>query len=1214
VGNLTLGDFLSRAALLDVDPEGDIDKTAAAIRLYNPGYQADADERDLVLLPTEGIQDLKPSSRETLARYAALNQSMLNKYGTTDQKVTVATGHRRGETLPETQDENAFASVASRDAVSNFDTLSGGTPANAKLGSFFGTENFKLSDIIVKTGPIDKTLQTPEGPFDGNDVLRVQHETDTGALIANNLTDAVDEVLDSTNRYSPNEDASPYIKDKTSTVENEAYSKGLWSVQTGKGDRSKIIQDGFGKFDPNAPGITVDQLRIMAFQTLINASGHKNLMDPDMIEIGFIADLAALIPSLPQIGLGTVRNRLCRIVGTDKVDMTNDDGNVFGTLGISQAADDILLVVDDSGILGITSDGGEIEGLSAPRNGMTYGTMNSFVEPFDGPMPMGMLLMTLYGVLVFGIISALMENAMAGATSSTENPLNMHDPESPKELTLGSSKRRGSEMGDLLMSLYGIHKPDSNYAKAVIRGIMAFYGIPFSPKDLGGPQVWQQIVDVAINLALAPGYYATVTKQVLRDFEQIVTASTDFANNMSVTGVMTSIFRLIESLFSSQTFRFINIMVQIGDIVYKSNFEYGEKAHAGAQIIQYSRENQNKLLNPRARMSSQTRFHLDGGWVGKYNLYTYGSLLLPNPINPDRFYTKGDLVIGTNSTESEADGVTKLSDKAVASKAPGLKFIRTDPEKPRISAEDVKIIEQAIDQEYMPFTIHDLRTNEIIALPAFVQSVTDNFSADYGESHGFGRTDPVMTYNKTARQISLEFRVAAMSKEDQKYMWFLVNKMVTMLYPQRSLGRMRTYEGDKKGFIQPFSQVPTASPLVRIRLGDLLASNYSSNGLSRLFGWPSFFSTNLKGDPRTQAIKDFTKEGSEQAASYKMQQAKVFSNAWAKGQTSGIVHLKPGTKFKCSPPDNPMSDPGNGPTFMIANSLPYVPVKVVGTVQESYNEASANPDHSGIDASDAAAKKTVATYYKVEIDFSKSPIKDVSYGAVAVGGKALRRHLGKSKPSLPVTAFVSITSARESGVQQDPKEFDKAWKELADKAGRATDSIEDFTAFMDPKKNAIVRSFESTAGRGLAGFITSLSLDYDQAQWEISPGQRGPMTALISMDFAPVHDLPLGLDYRGRMFGAAMPVGLAHTSPYDTLIPEAADDESQMPSTIQQAVLQTDAMDSYDDNEGGKEDTADKSTPMPPAPGMPGTGNPALIGAAIAGTVSLGSAAIKEVL
>ena len=158
----------------------------------------------------------------------------------------------------------------------------------------------------------------------------------------------------------------------------------------------------------------------------------------------------------------------------------------------------------------------------------------------------------------------------------------------------------------------------------------------------------------------------------------------------------------------------------------------------------------------------------------------------------------------------------------ISNDEPGLKWIRTEAEKPRISKEDVKLIEAALDQEYMPFYIHDVRTNEIIALPAFITQVSDSFSADYTDSQGYGRTDPVKIYKSTERSIDLTFKVAAMSREDHKYMWFLLNKLVSMLYPQRSLGRKRLFEDDKKGFIQPFSQVPTASPLVRIRLGDLI--------------------------------------------------------------------------------------------------------------------------------------------------------------------------------------------------------------------------------------------------------------------------------------------------------------------------------------------------------------------------------------------------------
>ena len=56
-----------------------------------------------------------------------------------------------------------------------------------------------------------------------------------------------------------------------------------------------------------------------------------------------------------------------------------------------------------------------------------------------------------------------------------------------------------------------------------------------------------------------------------------------------------------------------------------------------------------------------------------------------------------------------------------------------------------------------------------------------------------------------------------------------------MCYPQWSRGRKMTNGEDDK-FIQPFSQIPTASPMIRVRIGDMVKSNYSKYGLMRAFG------------------------------------------------------------------------------------------------------------------------------------------------------------------------------------------------------------------------------------------------------------------------------------------------------------------------------------------------------------------------------------------
>ena len=83
--------------------------------------------------------------------------------------------------------------------------------------------------------------------------------------------------------------------------------------------------------------------------------------------------------------------------------------------------------------------------------------------------------------------------------------------------------------------------------------------------------------------------------------------------------------------------------------------------------------------------------------------------------------------------------------------------------------------------------------------------------------------------------------------------------------------------------------------------------------------------------------------------------------------------------------------------------------------------------------------------------------------------------------------------------------------------------------FFNPGNNAIRRSFESTRGTGLAGFITSLSLSYDEAVWSTDAKVgRGPKEVSITMAFAPVHDLPVGLDYTGRLRSMSHPVAINH--------------------------------------------------------------------------------------
>ena len=74
------------------------------------------------------------------------------------------------------------------------------------------------------------------------------------------------------------------------------------------------------------------------------------------------------------------------------------------------------------------------------------------------------------------------------------------------------------------------------------------------------------------------------------------------------------------------------------------------------------------------------------------------------------------------------------------------------------------------------------------------------------------------------------------------------------------------------------------------------------------------------------------------------------------------------------------------------------------------------------------------------------------------------------------------------------------------------------------------------AGRGLAGVITNMTMNYDGATWgtDKAARDRAPKMVNISLGFAPIHDLPLGLDSVGELIAPSHPVGTKlNRNPHD---------------------------------------------------------------------------------
>ena len=404
----------------------------------------------------------------------------------------------------------------------------------------------------------------------------------------------------------------------------------------------------------------------------------------------------------------------------------------------------------------------------------------------------------------------------------------------------------------------------------------------------------------------------------------------------------------------------------------------------------------------------------------------------------------------------------------------------------RIPDDLAKKIENHLESEYMPFYFRDLRTNEIISFHAFLDNISDTFSADYSQTTGFGRIDEVRAYTKTTRSISLGFTVAATSPSDHDLMWYQINKLISMCYPQWSDGVDNEYKlsNDKKAKGKyPFSQVITASPLIRLRVGDVIKSNYSKSSLSRLHGAP--FDSN--SEELDADIKKLTKEYSndkkknEKPAPSPLDSIMPQENheyllpgTYRKVTASGFggtgyIHLKNHTKIKKAPvQDNP---------FGFLSFRKEMSVKI-DDENSAYNETVLVVDRRSIIVKTPLANKDNA-------------------------------------PALPLP--IPGFGSSEEVINE---EYTKNKEILQPNLG-------------DAVSNPIVRAFESGMGRGLAGFITQLDLQYADSTWETGRiGSKAPIFLKLNVTFTPVHDIAPGIDHNGMMRAPTHNIGKLNNEMY----------------------------------------------------------------------------------
>lgn len=474
---------------------------------------------------------------------------------------------------------------------------------------------------------------------------------------------------------------------------------------------------------------------------------------------------------------------------------------------------------------------------------------------------------------------------------------------------------------------------------------------------------------------------------------------------------------------------------------------------------------------------------------------------------------------------------------------------KSDTSRTRIPKAMVDAYENKLDAEYVPFYFHDLRTNEIVAFHAFLTSLSESFSANHTAHEGYGRMDDVLIYKNTKRTISGKFILTATSKEDFDEMWFKVNKLVEMLYPQWSSGDLLTAKDEEAkistSFVRPFSQIPAVSPMIRLRVGDVIKGNYSRFNLGRLFG--------------SGHVDTYINANSVTSTTLGSLAAKMMSKIWGEGDeiNSGVNLLNEvavqvfmvafGTPLQfldMIPDDEPIGAAIKSLAYQaLSNVLEngFVnPIVFVGLNKLK------DPDISD----DYGPDKDMPVLIKPTPGKLLHPIEGSSSKPLTID-RILKAKISKIFPKNGKTHYnVTIIDAASKlngelfevtfeDIIVDPDfMFEKyfAWyldplnnvidkaqdaiNNAAAEAGISGDAVDLFTTtfedFMSPTNNSITKSFEESAGRGLAGFIGKLSYDLiGKANWETDHGSRAPMMLEISFDFKPIHDIGPGLDSHG---------------------------------------------------------------------------------------------------
>lgn len=984
-----------------------------------------------------GRDDLVPREKKRLGQYIAYLTKVVykNEYPISPDLTEFKLRTPSGNPMPVT--DEPFG--AEKTYTQTLETSEGGQKAKTQF------EELSNSGML----DTDTPFQIKKGKSDDNKKTGTEYFREIDEKLGDaEIPRRVSRVQVENNRF--NEASPAFTSGQREGVDNSVGSLILQPV-LGQHAPGKFPKKAFGD-GGDYKSISIEKLKQFGIMSILNASGEANVPVPGEFNdyLGTLErNMSTAVPGLSRLGIRVDANRF------DTVKLLNEIEPSFKK------------EIRDKNLQG--------------RTVMSYGNVNSVLVPFDGlasassinsaaalGLTVSGMLKSLY-LLLTGL-SADQKNRIASALTADSTTL-----EDARKLRLGSFQTK-----DSLERAYSPFNESSglnliatkyDYFECVNKGIeVFFYGQVTSARD------------VTLQVQKSHGYFNVIFRNLVRSTSDIlvglVNSGTesgrspfDVDPNLGgsgnvITDLIDTALGVVKIVNNSKLLKFMNIMAVIGEtaIIAETVGENSTIDSISDDGVDDEGEPTPRvgILHAKNRLSSNFNNKLAWGKGTIRSLY-----LLPS-----------ELITAAQKFDGNSNRFTNFSKT---------KGFRSAAGSNRFSSGQVEAFEKYLEADYMPFYFHDLRTNEIIAFHAFLENIGDNYTVDYSENEGYGRVGKIYTYKNTNRNIDLSFSVVATSIDDFDEMWWSINKLITLLYPQYTEGRNLRFGNDS--FTQPFSQLPAASPLIRLRLGDIFKSNYNKFNLARIFGvgQNNFFIQNQ--EQRQESQEQIQRRFARLDEIKGQQRRRMKEQNWQVGDKAIL-------------PENWM------PTWTRGHS----PISAYRRILVEGN----TPLRQGTDTN---TELRITSPRKVRIE-SVNTQRASAIGVTHEFTVSLTMPNGDNEEGMFTVSpyLLQIDEDYLSELAQRQVASDSSFSPTEpDTTQQDSQAIRDFFATSGESPNPIFKSFDSVRGKGLAGFIKGFNLEIDQKfPWEtVGINNRAPKMVKISLQFLPIHDLQPGLDSNG---------------------------------------------------------------------------------------------------